>query len=183
MAATAHVRVDDRLIHGQVVVKWLRYLDCQDILVVDDELRGDDFMQTVLRMAAPAAVRVRVASVAEAVGLLEQPALSERGILVLLRTPQMALALLDHGVAFDEVNLGGLAGGPGATRLFRSVSASEPQLAALIALRSRGVRVYIQMVPEEHALELADALPAHLAKSRPTASPDVDLVRTQANGG
>ena len=183
MAGIALVRVDDRLIHGQVVVKWLRHLDCRDILVVDDELRRDNFMQTVLRMAAPAGVRVRVAAVAEAAGLFRVPAANGHGVLVLVRTPQTALAMLHHGCSFSELNLGGLASGPGSARLFRSVSASESQLAALNEMRNRGVRVYIQMVPEERPLELADVLPAQSTESRPAMSPEVDLERTHADGG
>jgi mannose/fructose/N-acetylgalactosamine-specific phosphotransferase system component IIB len=175
--------VDDRLIHGQVVVKWLRHLDCKDILVVDDGLRQDEFMQTVLRMAAPDGVRVRVASVAEAAGLLKAPVVNGHGILVLARTPQAVLALLDRGVSFTELNVGGLGGGAGTARLFRSVSANESQLEAMTALHNRGVRVYIQMVPEEHPLELGDVLATRSAAPRPAAAPEANVVQSHADGG
>jgi len=191
----AFVRIDDRLIHGQVVVKWLRYLGCKEILIVDDALCHDDFMQNVLRLAAPPGVRVRVAAVHEAARLLRSaiscrrftdtedrhslgesktphpsgwmmsPDLSRKdlsstcSVLVLVRSPQTVLALLDNGFSFDKLNVGGLAAGEGTTRLYKSISANSEQIAALHAIRGRGVRVYFQMVPEERPVEMSDLLP------------------------
>ena len=154
------VRIDDRLIHGQVVIKWLRHLGCKEILVVDDDLSRDSFMQDVLRMATPVDVRVRVAPLQDAARELEALSGGHRGVMVLLKTPQAALALLDHGIPFEELNLGGLAGGLGTTRLYKSVSATPEQLAALMDIRERGVRVYVQLVPEERQLDIMDVVPA-----------------------
>jgi mannose/fructose/N-acetylgalactosamine-specific phosphotransferase system component IIB len=168
MMRVARVRIDDRLIHGQVVVKWLRYLDCKQILIVDDELWRDDFMQSVLRLAAPSEVRVHVAPVRQAAKLLQSSTLTLRegeassdahGALVLVRSPQTALALLDNGILFSELNVGALAAGEGTTRLYKSVSANSEQIAALCAMQDRGVRVYFQMVPEERPMEMSELLP------------------------
>ena len=172
MMRVARVRVDDRLIHGQVVVKWLRYLDCKQILIVDDELWRDDFMQSVLRLAAPSDVRVHVAPVRQAAKLLQSSTLEAmsrhpsgeassngHGVLVLLRSPQTALALLDNGFLFSELNIGALAAGEGTTRLYKSISANSEQIAALRAMQDRGVRIYSQMVPEEHPVEMSELLP------------------------
>lgn len=193
MMRVARVRIDDRLIHGQVVVKWLRYLDCKQILVVDNELWHDDFMQSVLRLAAPPEVRVHVAPVRQAAQVLQSStpiwrdgrtiplgeamschlsgkAMSRHpsgeassdgpGVLVLVRSPQTALALLDNGFLFSELNVGALAAGEGTTRLYKSVSANSEQIAALRAMQDRGVRIYFQMVPEERPVEMAELLPA-----------------------
>jgi PTS system mannose-specific IIB component len=147
------------LIHGQVVVKWVRYLDSRDILIVDDALVQDEFMQRVLHMAAPPGVRVRVMTVRDAVQALTLSGGDDTHLLVLVKSPETALGLLNAGVSFQSLNVGGMAAAPGTTRLFKSVSASAGQLAALEALRERGVRVYIQMVPEERPLEMSELLP------------------------
>lgn len=166
MAHIALVRIDDRLIHGQVVVKWLRHLGCRLILVADDELWHDTFMQNVLRLAAPAGVQVRVVPVHGAARQLNLNGEQEPRVLLLLRSPQAALALLEDGVSFGEVNLGGLGAGPGTVRLYKSVSANDQQLAALRKIQSRGVRVYAQMVPEERPVELDELLPAYQVASQ-----------------
>jgi len=164
MTRVALVRIDDRLIHGQVVVKWLRYLDCSEILIVDNELWRDDFMHNVLRLAAPPSVRVQVAPVqqaAEHLQLLDSAKGDDRRrSLVLLRSPQAALQLFDGGFHFSQLNVGGLAAGPDSMRLYKSVSANADQITALDELRNRGVRVYFQTVPDERAAEMSQLLPA-----------------------
>jgi D-glucosaminate-specific PTS system IIB component len=186
MTQVAFVRVDDRLIHGQVVVKWLRYLDCKEILIVDDELWRDDFMQNVLCLAAPSGVRVHITPVHQAIQRLESlsshrcptdanprnlsgeeatlcfPSTAVNNghrVMVLVRSPQTALALLENGFPLSELNVGGLGAGEGATRLHRSVSANSQQIAALRAMRDQGVRVYFQAVPEERPVEMAKLVP------------------------
>jgi PTS system mannose-specific IIB component len=168
MTRVALVRIDDRLIHGQVVVRWLRYLDCSEILIVDNELWRDDFMHNVLRLAAPPSVRVHVAPVQQAAQHLQTLASANhdggvpddrRRALVLLRSPQAALQLFDDGFHFSQLNVGGLAAGPDSTRLYKSVSANADQIAALRELCDRGVRVYFQTVPDERAAEMSHLLP------------------------
>ena len=158
MTGIALVRIDDRLIHGQVVVKWLRYVECDEVLIVDDQLAQDSFMQTVLRLAAPPEVPVRVVAGGEAPGKLAAAGAGGRRTMILLKAPQTALALLNDGVAFSELNVGGLASGPRTRRLYKSVSASAEQIAALREIAARGVRVYFQMVPEDRPVEMADVL-------------------------
>jgi PTS system mannose-specific IIB component len=152
------VRVDDRLIHGQVTIKWLRHLPCREILIVDDELCKDEWLQSVLSLAAPADVDVHVVPLREASQFLAGSDHENIGVLVLVRSPQTALGLLSNGVAYGELNVGGLAGGPAAVRLFKSVSVTDDQMAALLQLRDMGVRVFFQTVPEERPVELASVL-------------------------
>ena len=61
------VRVDFRMIHGQVITQWVKKFSTQYIIAVDDELAEDDFMQEVYKMAAPRGVKVEILSIAKAV--------------------------------------------------------------------------------------------------------------------
>ena len=173
MARIALVRVDDRLIHGQVVVKWLKHLNCKDILIVDNALVQDEFMQRVLHMAAPSDVRVRVMTVRDAVRELRLPTGDEGHLLVLVRSPQTALELLNGGVSFAALNVGGMAAAVGTTRLFKSVSATREQMAALAAAKGRGVYVYLQMVPEERPVDISELLPVPQVAAAVPRPPDL----------
>jgi PTS system mannose-specific IIB component len=174
------VRIDDRLIHGQVVVKWLRHLDCNEVLIVDDEVWRDDDLKSVLGLATPRGIHMAVLSVDEAfrvIGGLHASddcpelensaaswvggvgATSGRRVLVLVKRPRTALALLESGLEFRELNVGGVAAREGATRVYRSISVTPEQLEILRRVSSRGVRVYFQTVPEERALELSEVVP------------------------
>jgi PTS system mannose-specific IIB component len=167
------VRIDDRLIHGQVTVDWRRHLQYDEIWVVDDGVRDDPYLRDVLRMAAPAGVAVQVYGVGEAIpawtalplpepsaqppasftaspsealsGLLD--ATQPHCILVLIKSPQAALTLVERGIALAHLNIGCLAARPGSVRAFRSISLTPEDSAALDALTEHGVHITFQLTP------------------------------------
>ncbi len=162
MTSIALVRIDDRLIHGQVVVKWLRHLGADEIWIADDQLMADGFLQSILRLAAPPGVHVEVAGAQDASALLARASEEGHNVLLLVKSPQTAIALYEQGLDFHELNVGGLGAGPDTTRVYKSVSLSAAQMASLRYLQERGVRVYFQMVPEERPVELSQVLPHQL---------------------
>lgn len=170
MASIALVRVDDRLIHGQVVVKWLRYLGANEIWIVDDQLSADSFMQSILRLAAPSGVDVEVAAAHDASRLLIRASDGGHNVLLLVKSPHAALELFEQGLHFRELNVGGLGAGPNTTRVYKSVSLSAAQIAPLRRLQEHGVRVYLQMVPEERSVELSEVLPSQRLHAASAAS-------------
>jgi PTS system mannose-specific IIB component len=149
------VRVDDRLIHGQVTVGWRQYLRYSEIWVVDDLACEDPYLQDALRLAAPEGVAVRVLGVAEARARLSSPPWSVRGgprggqVLLLVRSPETALALVEGGVPLERLNVGNLSARPGSVRAFRNISLTPGHIEALDALAERGVRITFQLAPED----------------------------------
>lgn len=140
-------RVDDRLIHGQVVVGWRQHLRFQEIWVVDDGLAADPFMGDVLRLAAPAEVVVQVRTVAQAAAALAAD--PERRTLLLFKEPQVALALVEAGARLAQLNVGNLAARPGSRRAWQSISLTETHMAALDALAGRGISISFQATPDD----------------------------------
>lgn len=140
-------RVDDRLIHGQVVLGWRQHLRLEEIWVVDDALAADPFMVDALRLAAPADVSLRLLTAAQAAATLAAP-LAWRTLL-LFQEPQTALALVEAGVRLAQLNVGNLAARPGSRRAWQSISLTERQAAALDALAERGVTITFQATPDD----------------------------------
>jgi mannose/fructose/N-acetylgalactosamine-specific phosphotransferase system component IIB len=125
------VRIDDRLIHGQVIAVWCKHRPFTRIVIVDDEVAADSFMQEVMRLAAPPGLRVDVLSLEEAIRHLPQDPHPRETTMVLLRSPQTALRLYEGGVRYMALNVGGLGSGPGRRPLFRHIAASDEEIAAL----------------------------------------------------
>ena len=144
---TSWVRVDDRLLHGQVTVAWRRYLRYEEIWVVDDEIRADPLMTQVLTLSAPPGVTVRVCSVQEAVDAAREPSVGN--VLILLKSPQTALLLVERGLELTRLNVGCLSAAPGSKRVYRAISLTPDQAAALDALTARGVAVFLQPTPDD----------------------------------
>ena len=148
------VRIDDRLIHGQVVAVWLRALGTKRIVIVDDATAGDEFLREVLTLAAPQGVPVEVLGVAEGAVRLIELAASPESVMVLVRSPRTLLTLRRAGVPIEVVDLGGLGAGPGRRRLHRSISVSPAELAELRELERLGTRVEIQIVADDRPIPL-----------------------------
>lgn len=151
-------RVDDRLIHGEVVSVWTPTLSVNTILVVDDEVAKDDFNKRVIRSLAPEGVKVFVSSVEGAVkGLLKDPIPGER-VMVLTKSPISFARIVDAGVPLKEVNLGGM-GLRGERKTFiKNVAASPAEVESIREMRAKGVHVFYQLVPEQAVIEVDDAL-------------------------
>jgi len=156
-------RVDDRLIHGQVVVAWGRHLHPQRIWVVDDATAANDWEKQLLATAAPG-VEVRVLTVAEAATEYGQEALAEGVSILLVRSLASAAELLEAGAAIPALNLGGIHYAPGRTKVNDYIYLSADDRAHARHLIARGVRLTVQDVPAARAVSLSELEP-ELARS------------------
>ena len=143
-------RVDERLVHGQVIASWTKILAVKYIMVIDDQLAQDSFMSTVLSMAAPSGVKVELMEVEAAVKILQaEPAGSGQNTMLLFKSPKYALAILKQGITLKELNVGNMGAGPGRKALSRNVYASPEEIEIFQQLLAAGVDVYLQMVQQE----------------------------------
>lgn len=142
-------RIDDRLIHGQVVTAWVKHTDANRILIVDDPLTKDTFMQRILRSAAPAGITVEVKGVAEAAEFLKEEAEQDEKLMILVKGPQSLESLIDAGVKLPLIILGGMGAKAGRKKFNRNVSASEEEIACMKRLEEKGAVVQFQLVPDE----------------------------------
>ena len=139
-------RIDDRLIHGQVIHGWLPRLDVDLLIVADEQLAGSEEEQLISRVAVPESVDVRFISPAELSGLLD--IIETHNAVVLFRTPQAALNAVEHGFELTRLNLGNLHFEPGKTQLRKTFCCSERELDALHKLLDRGIDMSYQPAPD-----------------------------------
>lgn len=98
------LRLDERLIHGQVVTAWSRALNINTILVANDEIVKDSIKTKILLMAAPAGKKVHVKGVEETIRLLKDPRADKMSILLLVDNPKDALRLTQQ-LLIQEINI------------------------------------------------------------------------------
>jgi mannose/fructose/N-acetylgalactosamine-specific phosphotransferase system component IIB len=152
-------RIDDRLIHGQVVVGWGAALGVDFIAVVDDGLSASEWEQELYRAGLPENIEARFASVTEAVREFpDWKAKKERGF-VLTRDIATMRRLAEGGALEDvAVNIGGIHAAPGRRRVRPYLFLSPVDGAELERLRAAGVEVTAQDVPGARKLELEEIL-------------------------
>ncbi|HEU4698015.1 MAG TPA: PTS sugar transporter subunit IIB [Gemmatimonadales bacterium] len=150
-------RIDDRLIHGQVVIGWGRPLAVQFIVLVDDQVAASAWEQELYRMAVPPEIEVAFATVAEATAQLAAWAGSpRRGVLLTGDVATMAALHRADQVVVHRINLGGLHHRPGRIERLPYVYLTDAELRTLRALADDGAVISAQAVPTDTPVPLAD---------------------------
>jgi PTS system mannose-specific IIB component/fructoselysine and glucoselysine-specific PTS system IIB component len=151
-------RVDERLIHGQVVVGWTHQLRVDRYVVVDDALARSDWEQDLYRLAAGDS-EVAFASVSEARDALDSWRAAPERSLVLTRDVASMLALARGGLLRGEaVNLGGVHHAPGRDEVLTYLHLSPAEIDELRALVAEGARVFARELPDSHRVPVESLL-------------------------
>ena len=151
-------RVDDCLIHGEVVTAWIPTYKATRILIIDDDVAKDEFNVRVVKALAPAGTKVFVYTVEKASEKLMVPGVEGERLLLLAKTPTTFNRLIQNGVPLKEVNLGG-AGIRGERKPFINNVALDPEeVTSCEEMQKAGCRVYYQLVPEQGVIEIDEAV-------------------------
>jgi len=145
------VRVDDRLIHGQVAIGWTAATGANTILVVNDAAQADATQAMALKMAAPSGVALYIRSVAESGEIVRKFATAQKArVMVLLKTVADAAALVEaSGGAITSLNIGGQRAGEGRIKLTDHTAVTAEELALLDGLQVQGVEIDLRMLPRD----------------------------------
>ena len=149
-------RIDDRLIHGQVMTAWSRVTRAEQVLVVDDAVAQDEFMINVLENAVPESMAIGVFNKEDAVTFLSEPL--EAPTIVLVKVPETIEYLVNHGVVISEVDLGGMGANKNRDSLYHTISASGEEKETFKRLLKKGLNVFIQIMPQNDKVDLKNIL-------------------------
>ncbi len=150
-------RIDDRLIHGQVVVGWGQTLGIEFLVLVNDEVRSNDWEQELYRMGVPPQVAVTFASVSEAATQLPGWIADRRkGIVLTGDVDSMARLSAATNGAIRTVNVGGLHYREGRKERLRYVFLNDSEADVLKHLAAAGVQVSAQDVPTGTRVPLSE---------------------------
>lgn len=154
MEKLAHVRIDDRLIHGQIITAWLNVIHCSTIVVADDKASKDSLQSMMLQMACPSSITLKILPINEAQQLLVSPSLDRTKTLLILRNAESALRLTEVDLGIDEINVGNVSSAAGRKKFSKSVWLSDADIAAFTQLHDRGIRLEVRVVPSDKGSDL-----------------------------
>jgi PTS system mannose-specific IIB component len=164
------VRIDDRLIHGQVTVAWGTWLEPDRIVLANDEVAGTPWRRDLYAGTDTLGAAVSIVSIAELGGAARDGRWEDERVIVVLESPRDLLRALDEGVRVPEANVGGMHFSPGKRELLPYVYVSEEDVRTLEALSARGTRLTAQDVPQSGPVNLME----FMAALGPTARKDAD---------
>ena len=152
------IRVDDRLIHGQILESWLPYLKAQCIVVANDLLAEDSFQMAILSMAVPERIKLRMVSVDSVGELNSDLELSGKTTLVIVSSVLDAYRIIQNGISAGKINLGNMRSSGADKQLMYSFWVRQKDIVMLKEIITQGIFVNLQSVPREKEIDIKDIL-------------------------
>lgn len=149
MAKKLAVRVDDRLIHGQVVTQWVKVFKAQRIVVIDNNVAKDKMQKNVLKFAAPPEIEVCIYSVDKAVEVWNKNRFGNKNVFVLFRDVKQIAECSEKGLSFEEISIGQMAIINDRQQLYKQLGLSESEAQTLLDIERAGTKMYFQMQPTD----------------------------------
>lgn len=143
------IRIDDRLIHGQVVAAWSKVLGIERILVIDDDTAKDIFLSDVMKMVAPSNVELAIITEDKIADVVTKYDQDNVNTFILAKYPYVMKKVFDSDISFKELDLGGMCARPNRTKLYKQISASPEEVETLGEIKNMGVKVYFRVTPDD----------------------------------
>lgn len=145
--AIVEVRVDDRLIHGQVCGYWIPQFDVQRILIVDNEIVNDENRKVSLKFGTPPRCKLSIFDSKKAAEKLLRKIDEGIRVMILVRSPEPLAELLDYGYTFDHVTVGNMSTKDGAKQIRNNMFVDEKEAAAFKKIKEHNIPMYSQITP------------------------------------
>ncbi len=143
------VRIDDRLVHGQVAFTWVSALGIDCLIVANDKVAEDDFLKMTMGLAKPANVKLVILTIQNAIAWLTDPRGKNLKVLVLVNSVNDA-SYLSNGVSeIKSINFGGIRIKEGAKLISKAIALNEDDIAIIRQLAEKGLELEIRQVPSD----------------------------------
>ena len=134
-------RIDDRLIHGQIMTSWSKVTQAKRIIIADDEVIKDQFVCMVMKHAIPKDIKLEILSTDDAIKYLLDN--------------EVAYKLIENGIKVQSLNIGGMGMKPGRKTIYKNIAASPLELEALNKIQSLGIDVEFKILPGDKGVRLS----------------------------
>ena len=159
MAEITLARVDDRLVHGQVMQVWTKGHGTNAAYVIDDATAADEFMKEIYESTqSTGGLSIKVFSSDSIVDEWNKSQFGDDNVALIFKSIAYVKKAVDGGVPIKELNVGGIAIKPGTTKVIESVGLSKDDAELCKALDAAGVKVYFQKIPSSENVSLSAAL-------------------------
>lgn len=140
-------RIDNRLIHGQIIETWLPYTKAKHLVVCNEALAEDDLRQQIMLLAVPSRIRVTFVSPASLPSVLNPHDEERENVLVIFADCADALAAYKAGVHFPSLNIGNMHYAPGKRQVCEHVAMSKEEEACLRSFADTCITLDFRCVP------------------------------------
>jgi len=151
-------RIDDRLIHGQVVLGWAKYLKSKHVILCDNEVAGNDWESELYLSCVPDELNARIMNTNDTSRYLNNGVVEPEKTIVLVKSPQIVRELIETGYRPRNVNLGGMHYGKNRKKYLPYVFLGKNDVEDLQFCIKNGVSIYCQDVPNSRKHKISNLL-------------------------
>lgn len=144
------IRIDDRLVHGQVAFTWTPALGADCLLIANDKVAKDEFMKMTLSLAKPAGTKLLIKSVKDAAIFLNDEKSKNAKVLVLINNIKDAAALAADVPEITSVNFGGLRSKEGSKLISKAIALNDDDIAIIREMLAKGLELEVRQVPTDN---------------------------------
>lgn len=150
-------RIDDRLIHGQVVTTWVNVHSIEQVIILNETVAQDKIQSNVLKMSAPSNIKLHIFSPEKFLEVIQKNPLS-RNTMLLFSSPFDVEKLVNAGYEIPSLNVGGMRGNVERTQYTKAVSLTPEEKASFERLLAKDIDITIQMVPSEARVKMNEVI-------------------------
>ena len=143
------IRIDDRLVHGQVAFTWVPALGVDCLIIANDKVAKDEFMKMTLGLAKPAGTKLLIKSIADGIAFLNDEKSKGAKILLIINSVKDAHAIANGVAEIKSINFGGIRMKDGAKLISKAVAITEDDKPLIQELLGKGIELEIRQVPTD----------------------------------
>ncbi|MEQ6359716.1 PTS sugar transporter subunit IIB [Thermoanaerobacter thermohydrosulfuricus] len=142
-----YIRVDDRLIHGQIITKWAGYLSIKNIIVIDDKTANNPTLKSIMSMSVPKNYKTYICTLEGSGEILKN--VDGQNNLIVIRYPILLKKIYEMGIKFEFVNIGNVSKKEGGEfEITHNIFLTKEDINIIEELHKKGVKIIFQLVPD-----------------------------------
>ena len=143
-------RLDERLVHGQIINNWCTSEDITEIIVINKEVANNEMRKTIIEMSVPEGINILFYDVSQALEIYEEECKFERLMLV-FGNPFEILEFIEKGGKLTDLNIGGMSFRKDRKKLSTAVYVSSEELEILKKIAAKNIRLEIRLLPTDRS--------------------------------
>lgn len=155
MCNISMIRVDERLVHGQILIKWIQEKNINQILIIDDEIAENPIMKNILSISLPKSVDLEIYSLDEGIQSLRKGKI-KGNLILLVRDLHIVKYMYQEGIQIKEINIGRLPSEPKKKKIHSGVFLSDKDMDVVNYFRNESIPIVIQIVPDSSPVLIYD---------------------------
>lgn len=152
------LRVDHRLLHGQVAFSWTQYVGADCILIANDSVPNDELRKTTIKLAKPPSVKLVIKNIADSIEAIKSGVTDKYRLFIVVESVEDAWRLAREIPEIKSINLGGIKAKEGSRNISKAVNLLPDEIARLNELVGQGVEIEIRQVPNDRKQLITECL-------------------------